>query len=540
MRSLGNRLGSAASRFGRALARRERLWAGIALAGIGLVFAGFVAIHLLVSGRQLRAWVNTSPEELLLDYDSASSWVPGQLHVRGLTLRGSDENVQWFFRIEDATISISLLDLLARRFHATSVQARGLVFHLREKEEAGEVSSAHAERLPKIPGFSDPPRVSGGNAPPSGPESAGGRFWSVWVENLVADPVSDLWIEIYRFRGRGRITGGFFLHPHREARVGPARVQFLAGDIALAPGQPLLSSASGSADCTIASYDPESVHGGEVWQRISGTIRLEGRLSDIRFLNHFLRRSPEPRLEGEGGKAHGELRVTGGIGTGSAAFETPLVARYARGALAGQASGWLAIPRWDFAHDDLEISGSRLELADVATAGTPRDEREWWGRFEIAAGRLAWGLAARVSAQCRDARPLYTALGADLPAWAQRVLKLDDVRATARIRLRRDFLDVEDLEGTGGRFRFRGRYREERSDRSGAFLLETGPLAVGVSIQGPSSRVKLIGARKWFEETARATGGGARAHTLPSTAAPQALLGSTTTAVPYARTSATP
>src|SRR5262249_60621905 len=106
-----------------------------ALAGVALVCAGFASIHLIVSGRQLREWVNTDPEELRLDYDSGSSWVPGILHIRGLTMRGSDDNVQWWFRMEDAKISISLLDLLRRRFHATSVQASGLVFRLREKKK---------------------------------------------------------------------------------------------------------------------------------------------------------------------------------------------------------------------------------------------------------------------------------------------------------------------------------------------------------------------------------------------------------------------
>src|SRR5713101_9569378 len=84
-------------RISRASSRHERLVIALALGVILLVFAGFAAIHLLVSGPQLRRWVNSDPEELLLDYEAGSCWMPGIIRLRGLTFRGSDENVQWWF-----------------------------------------------------------------------------------------------------------------------------------------------------------------------------------------------------------------------------------------------------------------------------------------------------------------------------------------------------------------------------------------------------------------------------------------------------------
>jgi hypothetical protein len=95
----------------------------------------------IVSTRLLRGWVNGKPEELLLSYDDASSWIPGVIRMRGLSMRGSDPNVQWFFRMEKATISVSLLDLFRRRFHATRVRAEGLVFRLREKQTKKNVGA---------------------------------------------------------------------------------------------------------------------------------------------------------------------------------------------------------------------------------------------------------------------------------------------------------------------------------------------------------------------------------------------------------------
>lgn len=472
---------------------------GIAVAAlaIGLVIAGYIATHAIVSTGLLRKWVNGSPQELFLDYDEASAWVPGVIRIRGLTMRGSDPNVQWHFRMERATISISLLDLLRKEFHATRVRAEGLVFRLREKVAKKEYSEAHQKRVPPIPGFSDPPWKTAEESP----TKKKGHPWAVRIENLLADPTPDLWIEIYRFRGHARVTGGFDLRPHVQASIGPAAVEFLRGRFELAPGQAILSAASGRGDCVFERFDPNAVRGQEIWRKISGNIRVEGRAEDLRFLNHFLRRTREPRLEGGGGKARFAVSIDHGIGKGGGDFQFSRVSfRYPEGVVAGRAAGRLTIPRWDLERSDMEISGSRVELTGVSTQGTRHDERDWWGRFDIVSGRLRGGLSAQTSASCRDARPLYTLFGAKLPGWAEGILKLEGLTARARVRLARELVDVENLDASGGKFHIAGRYREKKDDRRGAFLVETGILAVGVSIDGTASHVKLLGARKWFEE----------------------------------------
>ena len=463
-------------------------------------------MHLIVSTRILRNWVNTSPQDLLLDYDEASAWVPGSIRIRGLTMRGSDRNVQWYFRMDSVTISVSLLDLLHKQFHATHVRGRGLVFRLRERREKSELSAAHSARIPKIPGFAEPPLVLETPEPPLPTAEARRRLWSVRIEDLVADPAPDIWLEIYRFRGHARVTGGFSLHPHVEARIGPAAVRFLSGDITLGPEEPLLVSATGGGDCVIDPHAPDEVHGEEIWRKISGGIELEGRLMDLRFVNYFLRRSKEPRLAGGSGAARFSVRYNHGVGRGRADFEAAGVSvTYSRGTLNGKAKGRLEIPTWDVEHGNMEISGSRVELSDLRTIGTPRDERDWWGRFDILTGRLHDGLTAKTAVLGRDARPLYTLFRADLPGWAQGLLKLDGVHATASVRVAHDFLDVEDMEASGGKFHIAGRYRQQGSATRGAFLVETGPLVVGVELDGDSSHLKLLGARNWFAHFATST-----------------------------------
>ena len=83
---------------GMAQKRNRRIRLGLIGGILGLLVAAFAAVHVIVSTQTLRRWINTSPDELFLDYASASSWVPGRIHIRGLTMRGSDRNVQWYFR----------------------------------------------------------------------------------------------------------------------------------------------------------------------------------------------------------------------------------------------------------------------------------------------------------------------------------------------------------------------------------------------------------------------------------------------------------
>jgi hypothetical protein len=494
----------AASRFSDAASRHERLILLLALTAIGLVFAAFLAIHLVLSGGHLRRWVNGDPESLYLDYESASSLVPGIIQMRGLTIRGSDSNVHWFFRMERATISVSLVDLLRRRFHATRVRASGLVFRLRQRAEK-DPDPAHQARLPPIPGVVEPPRTKSTSTKPGpapAPPDPHEKYWTVFVEDIVADPTPEIWIELYRFRGHARVSGSFSLHPHQEDWVGPAGVRFLSGDLTLGPEQPLMTGVSGETTCTIKAYDPDRVRGDHVWPFVTGNFRMKGRLTDLGFVNHFLRHSREPRLSGGVGSTMLNVSFDQGIGRGDARFEAREVsARYGKGTLSGRAEGKLAIPRWEMERDVMDLSGSRIDLAEIRTSATAHDERDWWGRFEIPSGRLQNGLRARAQIDARDARPLYTLFRANLPGWAQGILKLDGIHATARVHLGSDLLEVRELEAHGGSFHIAGEYEERKNNERGAFLVETGALALGLEIDLVASHLHLLGARKWFEES---------------------------------------
>ncbi len=490
-----------------ARAGRLALWIAAAalLLAVVLAAAGSIALHRILATGKVKEWVNTHPDNLRLEYASASGWVPWDVRVRGLELRNRDPNVEFWFRIDDARFSFSPLALFAKHFHVTRLRATGLEYRLRIRAAASEASAGHFAALPAIPGFGERPEPPGEPEGPSQPEK--GSPFKIQVDDLSIGGVREVWIDIYRYAGgTGSLTGSFSIHPRRRAQVGPARVLLEKGDLTIG-NQAIVRGGTFDAGAVIREFDPRLVRGNAVWPFISGKVRLEGPLGGLGFLNHFI--EGEPRMSGGGGTG-GTVRlavdVEKGRGVGSIALDSRgISARYKEAALRGNVAVAARIPSWEPEKNHLDLSGTSIELKNISSGGAPGPEsRNWWGRFDLKSADVrperAAAFAANVAIRCRDARPLFTLFEVGLPGWARGVLKLEGLEATAKVALGKDVTELEGLDAKGGAFRIRGRYRDRGRDRHGAFLLEAGALAVGLDIGGPKSTLKLIGARGWFQE----------------------------------------
>jgi hypothetical protein len=447
-------------------------------------------------------WVNDEPK-LRLSYESAAAPWPGKIVVTGLELRGADPNVQWWFRMERAEIRYSLLELLARRFHATSVRAAGLRFRLRQRLSTVHGSAAAAAPLPGIPGFGAVP-IQGG--PPFFPApEAPGQYWQVQIDSLDA-PAQEIWIDQYRYAGAARVSGSFFLWPQKKAAIGPARVGFDGGTVWLGRDR-AAEGFRGELAAKIAPFDPRTVRGNEVYRFISGGGRVSGEMPAVSYLNYFLRDAAEPRLSGGHGKLAAELALRDGRGTLALTLAASAVrARYQKNTLSGDAVIRLRLDDWRPAEAVGGMHDTRVDLADVSTSsGAPR----WFGTFDVGPGTLrstehGLALGGRVAARCRDARPLYTLFGVGLPKWAQGIFTLDDFRASAGFLLAPATIEVSALDARGGKFTVVGEYRQRGNAADGAFLVEAGPLAVGVDVGASKSTLHVAGAKAWYAARARA------------------------------------
>jgi hypothetical protein len=460
-----------------------------------LALAGYAsATYWLLSGPKLRALINADPESLTLDYDEATSFWPGRVTIKNLRIRGSDQNVQWIIRLAHARVEYSVLALAARTFRAERLRGTGLSFAIRNKLEPAKANVADASVLPAVPGFTDPPLRSAEEkvGPPGNP-------WRIDIRRILIDHFDEIWVDAFRYRGIARLEGGFFLRPGLLAHIGPARVNFESGEIRIGNADPGIS-VSGTVSGEFEPFEPPKVQGSEVWQTVSGDVKLDARFERLQSLAYLVRAASGTRLEDGVGKGTIRATIEHGIAKGEvrAAMQDGSV-RLNKLGLQGDADLRLLIPSWNLTSGPLEVSGSRLALSKVRSSGSD-ESRRWWGRFDIPSGKIGATTSARIEAKARDARPLLALLAADLPAWTRGLVNLDDLTATATVAIGPSFTRVRGLDASGGSFHIQGHYLREKVKREGAFLIESGALSVGLALEPDATKIHLLGAKRWFEE----------------------------------------
>ena len=460
-----------------------------------LSLAGYVgAARWLLSGPTLRALINTHPESFRLDYDEATSVWPGRVTIRNLRIRGSDQNVQWIIRLDLAQVDYSVLALAQRTFRAERLRGRGLSFAVRKKLEAGEAPNADHSALPPIAGFADPPLRS---PEMQGPKPARNP-WRIEVRKIWIDHFDDIWFDAFHYRGTAHLDGAFFLRPGLEVWIGPARVGIENGELRIGRA-PAGVAVDGSIEGKFEPFEPPKVHGSEVWRKMSGAVRLDARFDRLAGFEHLVATGDTHLGEGAG-----KATIRGDVEHGIARGEILLAVqdgsvRMEKLALRGDVDARLRIPEWNLATGGIEISGSRVAFSDVLASGSD-ESRRWWGRFDIRTGKIGAITTARIEAETRDARPLLALLAADLPTWTRDLLKLDAFSATATVSLGPSLTRIRGLDARGGSFHIRGRYDRDETTRDGAFLIESGDLSVGLELQPVATKLRLLGAKKWYEE----------------------------------------
>jgi len=294
-----------ASRWSRLDAKQLGIIFAVTLASLYASYL-FVANGLIVTGL-LRDQINANPQAIAIDYTRARTWFPGRIELRHFTMRGRDDAVEWRLEIDHAVADIVLGDLLHRHFHTTRVRGDGIAFRLRRRLPAAAFTAKKTRALPPIEGFHDPPLAPAALHP--SPTDENYRLFTATLENVEAEHVREVWIDMYRYVGDSRVVGSFHLKPIREVELGASRMDVRSGTIIL-DAHTVMDGLAGTADATIRRFDPRAVHGAALFDRISLALHLDGRLDDARFLDFYT--GGRPALAGGHGPAHIHLLLGDG------------------------------------------------------------------------------------------------------------------------------------------------------------------------------------------------------------------------------------
>jgi hypothetical protein len=146
-----------------------------------------------------------------------------------------------------------------------------------------------------------------------------------------------------------------------------------------------------------------------------------------------------------------------------------------------------------------------VRLTDATFTDSDGRRYPWWGRVEFAPGlfrpRTAALFTTDATLTARDSRPLLEIVRVDLPEWTKKLLRLEEsVAARVQIRVGKALVELHRLSARTGKLRIDGEYEAHGRGKSGTFLIDTGPLSVGVGISGGERNLRIFGPRKWFRE----------------------------------------
>lgn len=275
-----------------------------------------------VAGSSLPLGIGGDSMGLRLDYESAYSFVPGRVHVEGLTIRGRDRAVEWLLTLDRADFHISFVDLFRRTFRASHIRARGFTIRARLRLDRVDATPEVVAAVPRIAGFADPPLVEEGPEPPPLTD-ANYNLWTANLEDVDLEHVREVWIQTVRVEGDARVRGRWLFRPMRWLDVGPATVDVNGVDL-LYGTHPLATGLRGSFGTTVHPFDVRYANGLAVFEHVSYEGKLGGHALVAGALRLLAPRSGVSFTRGEGPLDarivldHGKLAAGTRVRTGAA------------------------------------------------------------------------------------------------------------------------------------------------------------------------------------------------------------------------------
>ena len=252
-----------------------------AVAILSLYVLYVAAINVFLSTSLFRRLVDGDPDRLFVSFERGWSIWPGTVHARNLTIRASDNQVEWLIRLETCSFDVSFLDLARKTVHFEHPRATGVIFQLRERLAAPAATPEYVDALPPIPGFARIPLKT--QEPPDLQERWDDRhykLWSIKLSDAVAEDVRQVWVDSVRVDGSARIAGGFYVKPIRKAQVGPAHLETRDARISV-KDRVVAEAVTGSLDFELEPFDPRTVTGQDLLKRVTATTELRGRSPEL-------------------------------------------------------------------------------------------------------------------------------------------------------------------------------------------------------------------------------------------------------------------
>jgi hypothetical protein len=289
--------------------KSSRRWLIVAvLVLLAVEVAYVVGANMFLNSERAFEAINRKPEKLRLHWGSGWTLIPGVVHFEELQIRGQDRKFQWHAQVDEITTSMSLWALVGKRFRTTSVRGSGLRFHMRERLPLGSILGEEAKLLPEIPGLSNPPK-----RPPEQlyPPQKIEHPWTIELRNALITDLREIWINQFRFKGRGQVEGGMTHVVQGTVEVPEASVTLSSGTAWLGK-TPAVENVVLKAVATLDRFHPKKEKGLAMLPFISAGVQIKGKIDSLDFIEIFFRKVPWLQIEGEG-QIDADVRLVKGV-----------------------------------------------------------------------------------------------------------------------------------------------------------------------------------------------------------------------------------
>ncbi len=288
------------------------------IALLALYYGGVNAVLASSYGEKL---LNVDPTLFQIRYDRAWTLIPGEIEVKGFKLSTQDHLVQFMVTADRVHGDLHLLTLANLHFHATDIEADGVIVHLRPRVEAGSELEKYLGDLPPIEGYESAMITPEEKAKPLGP------LLLLDFERLHIHHLREVWIERQRYNGDAELTGSMLYKPFSRLKLGAVHFADAKARLAVEPNLIPIERIALDVDLgeiDLANTTFESLRNLDAQLQLSATVEprfLNGYLTNVKGLSTL-------RASGVEGPLEVDVKIERGViaDDSKLSFSTPRVA----------------------------------------------------------------------------------------------------------------------------------------------------------------------------------------------------------------------
>jgi len=263
-----------------------------------------ISANIFLQTGLLEKILSKRPVKVIVEWSSAWSLIPGYIRLNNFQIRVQTKGVQWYGELGKAGLRLDLLALTDRTLHTH--WANGEELKLRLRRNTITTTSEHDVKS----GLAPIPNVSPDTPAIEFEPAKNKRPWKFKMDNLVFERIQELWIENYRLKGGGRVSGDLKFTIQGKIELKHTKLEMESTQVTFGPD---IIAEDLSLDCSfgLGPYVPKLNRGRKMLPFLTGDITLAGNLTQLDFINYYFSHAPWMHLTGSA-RINGDVSIIRG------------------------------------------------------------------------------------------------------------------------------------------------------------------------------------------------------------------------------------